>query len=126
MINGPEQTFNIAGLCSSFAIIPDSRLRFKLQQAMRGLMADNNLIGLVAAEAAYEHGDEWLQAQIEYLRASRDLVEKTLGCLPRSKSQNWKRRIWHGLMLQAWVAWRIYHGVSKQAVSVNNWRAVWR
>ena len=58
--NGAKQTFNIAGLCSSFAIVPDNRLRFKLQQAMRGLMADNNLLGLVAAEAAYEHGEEWL------------------------------------------------------------------
>ena len=85
VLMAPSKTFNIAGLCSSFAIIPDSRLRFKLQQAMRGLMADNNLIGLVAAEAAYEHGDEWLQAQIEYLRANRDLVEKTLGCLPGIK-----------------------------------------
>lgn len=85
VLMAPSKTFNIAGLCSSFAIIPDSRLRFKLQQAMRGLMADNNLIGLVAAEAAYEHGDEWLKAQIEYLRANRDLVEKTLGCLPGIK-----------------------------------------
>ncbi len=85
VLMAPSKTFNIAGLCSSFAIIPDSRLRFKLQQAMRGLMADNNLIGLVAAEAAYEHGDEWLQAQLEYLRANRDLVEKTLGGLPGIK-----------------------------------------
>jgi cysteine-S-conjugate beta-lyase len=82
VLMAPSKTFNIAGLCSSFAIIPDNRLRFKLQQAMRGLMADNNLIGLVAAEAAYEHGDEWLQAQLAYLRTNRDLVVNTLGQLP--------------------------------------------
>ena len=48
-------------------------------------MADNNLIGLVAAEAAYEHGEEWLQAQLEYLRGNRDLVASTLGQLPGIK-----------------------------------------
>ncbi len=85
VLMAPSKTFNIAGLCSSFAIIPDSRLHFKFKQAMPGLMADNNLIALVAGEAAYQHGDEWLQAQIEYLRANRDLVEKTLGCLPGIK-----------------------------------------
>jgi len=85
VLMAPSKTFNIAGLCSSFAIIPDNRLRFKLQQAMRGLMADNNLIGLVAAEAAYEHGDEWLQAQLVYLRINRDLVVNTLGRLPGIK-----------------------------------------
>ncbi len=85
VLMAPSKTFNIAGLCSSFAIIPDNRLRFKLQQAMRGLMADNNLIGLVAAEAAYEYGDEWLQAQLVYLRANRDLVEQTLGSIPGIK-----------------------------------------
>jgi cystathionine beta-lyase len=83
VLMAPSKTFNIAGLCSSFAIIPDSRLRFKLQQAMRGLMADNNLLGLVAAEAAYEHGEEWLQAQLDYLRENRDLVTRTLQSINR-------------------------------------------
>jgi Bifunctional PLP-dependent enzyme with beta-cystathionase and maltose regulon repressor activities len=85
VLMAPSKTFNIAGLCSSFAVIPDNRLRLKLQQAMRGLMADNNLIGLVAAEAAYEHGESWLQAQIEYLRGNRDLVAQTLGSIPGIK-----------------------------------------
>ena len=29
----PSKTFNIAGLCCSFAVIPNARLRLKLQQA---------------------------------------------------------------------------------------------
>ncbi len=48
-------------------------------------MADNNLIGLVAAEAAYEHGDEWLQAQLAYLHENRDLVIQKLSDLPGIK-----------------------------------------
>ena len=35
-------------------MIPNARLRLKLQQAMRGISADVNLLGFVAAEAAYE------------------------------------------------------------------------
>lgn len=85
VLMAPSKTFNIAGLCSSFAIIPDSRLRFKLQQSMRGLMADNNLIGLVAAEAAFEHGDAWLQAQLEYLRGNLALIHEKLDVFPEIK-----------------------------------------
>lgn len=85
VLMAPSKTFNIAGLCSSFAIIPNARLRLKLQQAMRGLMADNNLIGLVAAEAAYETGDQWLQAQLDYLRGNLALIRETLGVFPEIK-----------------------------------------
>jgi len=49
---------------------------------MRGLMADNNLIGFIAAEAAYAEGESWLQAQLAYLRENRDLVVNTLGAIP--------------------------------------------
>ena len=49
---------------------------------MRGLMADNNLLGFIAAEAAYADGDEWLQAQLEYLRGNRDRLMSQLADLP--------------------------------------------
>lgn len=83
VLMAPSKTFNIAGLCCSFAIIPNASLRLKLQQSMRGLMADNNLLGYVAAEAAYEHGDDWLRAQLDYLRGNRDLLVQELGRYPQ-------------------------------------------
>ena len=82
VLMAPSKTFNIPGLCCSFAIIPDARLRHQLQQAMRGLMADNNLLGFIAAEAAYADGDEWLQAQLDYLRGNRDRLMSQLADLP--------------------------------------------
>ena len=82
VLMAPSKTFNIPGLCCSFAIIPDARLRHQLQQAMRGLMADNNLLGFIAAEAAYAEGDEWLQAQLDYLRGNRDRLMSQLADLP--------------------------------------------
>ena len=82
VLMAPSKTFNIPGLCCSFAIIPDAQLRHRLQLSMRGLMADNNLIGFIAAEAAYAEGESWLQAQLAYLRENRDLVVNTLGAIP--------------------------------------------
>ncbi len=82
VLMAPSKTFNIAGLCCSFAVIPNPRLRLSLQKAMRGLMADNNLLGYVAAEAAYEHGQPWLDEQLAYLRANRDTITAALGNLP--------------------------------------------
>ena len=52
---------------------------------MRGLMADNNLLGFTAAEAAYAEGDDWLQAQLAYLRGNRDRLISQLADLPGIK-----------------------------------------
>lgn len=73
----PSKTFNIAGLCCSFAIIPDDTIRRKFSKARIGIAPDVNLLGTTAAQAAYEYGDDWNNQQVEYLRANRDyLVEE--------------------------------------------------
>jgi cystathionine beta-lyase len=41
-----------------------------------------SVFGYAAALAAYRDADAWLQAQLAYLRANRDLVEKCVGGLP--------------------------------------------
>ncbi|MGL5177999.1 MAG: aminotransferase class I/II-fold pyridoxal phosphate-dependent enzyme, partial [Aeromonas veronii] len=81
----PSKTFNIAGLCCSFAIIPNARLRFRLQQAMRGISADVNLLGFVAAEAAYEGGEQWLTEQLDYLAANLALIQQAVARWPGVK-----------------------------------------
>ena len=85
VLMAPSKTFNIPGLCCSFAIIPNASLRHKLQHAMRGLMADNNLLGFTAAEAAYAEGDDWLQSQLAYLRGNRDRLISQLADIPGVK-----------------------------------------
>ncbi len=54
----PSKNFNIAGLKCAFAIIPDRQLRKRFNKAADGVANAVNLLGLVAAEAAYEYGDE--------------------------------------------------------------------
>lgn len=63
----PSKTYNIAGLGCSFAIAQNSDLRDQLLKAKRGLMPGVNLLGLTAAKAAYQFGDEWLSQLMDYL-----------------------------------------------------------
>lgn len=70
----PSKTFNIAGLECSFAIVQDKSLRDRYHQANKGLIHGVNLMGWVAAEAAYRHGQEWLDQLLVYLEANRDLL----------------------------------------------------
>ncbi len=75
----PSKTFNIAGLETSFAVIPDEALRSRYEAAMTGLTRGANIFGFVAAQAAYEAGEPWLAALLRYLEANRDFVADFVG-----------------------------------------------
>ncbi len=77
----PSKAFNIAGLGCSVAVIPDPTLRRRFTHAMAGIVPHVNVLGLVAAQASWEHGGPWLQAQIEYLRANRDYLAEHIAGL---------------------------------------------
>jgi cysteine-S-conjugate beta-lyase len=71
----PSKTFNIAGLSTSFVIIPDKKIRQKFDHFLHMLHLKNgNLFGNVALEAAYHHGMDWVNQQNEYLEANRDYL----------------------------------------------------
>jgi cystathionine beta-lyase len=70
----PSKTFNIPGLGASFAIIQNSELRQRFKQALRGIVPGVNVLGLIAAQAAYQHGGDWLQELLRYLAANRDYL----------------------------------------------------
>ncbi|MDR5899953.1 PatB family C-S lyase [Halomonas vilamensis] len=67
----PSKTFNVAGLTTACAVIPDPALRERFAQATKGLLPDGNVLGLVAAEAAYRDGEPWRQALLSVLRGHR-------------------------------------------------------
>jgi cystathionine beta-lyase len=77
-----SKTFNVAGLTCGFAIIPDATLRTKFRRILQGLSLDQNVFGLVATQAALEHGEPWRQACIEYLRGNLDVIEEALKRMP--------------------------------------------
>ena len=78
----PNKTFNIAGAGCAFAVIEDAQLRQRFSVDLRYTVHDASLFGYVAAVAAYRDGEEWLAAQLEYLRGNRDLVEQAVARLP--------------------------------------------
>ncbi|MBC3767890.1 MalY/PatB family protein [Neptunicella marina] len=69
-----SKTFNVAGLGTSFAIIPDAKLRQQFNLAARGIVPWVNIMGLEATQAAFTLCDDWHQAQLAYLRDNRDYL----------------------------------------------------
>jgi len=63
-----SKTFNIAGLGTSFAIIPNKNVRSKFVKSTQGILPWANVMGLVATEAAFTLCDDWYQQQLAYLR----------------------------------------------------------
>jgi cystathionine beta-lyase len=64
----PNKTFNIAGLEMGNTIIPNHQLRSRFQQTLlkAGLFLANTF-GIVATEVAYNQGEDWLTAVLEYI-----------------------------------------------------------
>ncbi len=64
----PSKTFNVAGLASSVVIIPDKKNHTRYERVLSvGHFGMGNLFGTVAMEAAYTHGDLWLEQLLAYL-----------------------------------------------------------
>lgn len=73
----PSKTFNLAGLSSSVAIIPDETLRGQYQSALtRFHLGRLNMMGLIAMETAYKECAQWADEVMAYLEGNRDFVEK--------------------------------------------------
>ncbi len=77
-LQAPSKTYNIPGLGCSYAVVADAELRRQLRRAMEGIVPDVNLMGYVAAEAAYRYGEPWRLALMDYLRSNRALVQQAI------------------------------------------------
>ncbi|MBW1212616.1 PatB family C-S lyase [Pantoea allii] len=78
----PSKTFNIAGLGASVAIIPNPVLRARFTAVRQGIVPSVDILALVAAEVAWRDNDDWLDAQLEYLRGNRDWLVSQVNALP--------------------------------------------
>jgi len=79
----PSKTFNLAGLQASSIIIPNKKIRDSFNEARAGITGPN-LFGLVAMEAAYRYGDEWLDQLLDYLRENLEFtLEYFINKIPR-------------------------------------------
>ena len=82
-----SKTFNLAGMQASNIIIPDEDLRFKFQETLeRNNVKGQNPMSIVATEAAYRDGEEWLEELLDYLEGNARFIDKYLAeHLPKAK-----------------------------------------
>jgi cystathionine beta-lyase len=78
----PSKTYNLPGLGCSFAVVTNQRLRQRFKKAMAGIVPHVNIMGLMASQAAYRFGQQWLAAVLDYLRGNRDQVVREIEQMP--------------------------------------------
>ncbi|MFV0328314.1 MAG: MalY/PatB family protein [Dysgonomonas sp.] len=75
----PSKTFNIAGIVSSYSIIPNKELRDKFNAYLESSELDEgHIFAYLAAQAAYEYGDEWLTQAKDYIWKNITFVDEYL------------------------------------------------
>ena len=75
----PSKTFNIAGLQVSNIFIANENLRKKFKQELKKTAnADINVMGLIACQAAYSQGEDWLRQVKIYIAENLEYVKNFL------------------------------------------------
>lgn len=67
----PSKTFNIAGIVTSYAIVPNDKLRNKFFGWMEGNELNHpDIFAPIATIAAFENGEQWRREMIEYIEGN--------------------------------------------------------
>ncbi|SHJ78465.1 cystathione beta-lyase [Anaerocolumna jejuensis DSM 15929] len=82
----PSKTFNLAGLQASNVLIPNPALKTKFKEEItKSGYSQLNTMGLIACQAAYEYGDEWLKELEAYIyeniRTAKQFIEAEIPVL---------------------------------------------
>ena len=75
----PSKTFNIAGIVSSYCVVPNEELRrpfFEWLDANE--LSQPTIFSPIATIAAFKYGEEWRQQMLEYVEANIDFVDNFL------------------------------------------------
>lgn len=76
-LNSPSKTFNLAGLQTSVVIMPNKKYYKNFDNKINSLkVGRGNVFGLVALEAAYNFGEDWLRQLMEYLEENLNLLTR--------------------------------------------------
>lgn len=74
-----SKTFNIAGLTTSFVIIPNKKLFVRYDRALKvPHLHMGNIFGSLALETAYREGADWVYQMVAYLQANYQFLESYL------------------------------------------------
>jgi len=67
----PSKTFNLAGLHTSAVVIEDPDLRKRYGKILDDIhVGGGNIFGYTALEAAYDHGEDWLEQLLKYIEGN--------------------------------------------------------
>lgn len=73
----PSKTFNIAGVVSSYAIVPDAGIREKFFGWLEANEQDSpTLFAPIATMAAFCEGEEWRKQMLHYIEGNIEFVEE--------------------------------------------------
>lgn len=83
----PSKAFNIAGLQIANIVCPDEETRRKIDRAINdNEVCDVNPFGVIGLQAAYNEGEDWLDALNEYLDGNYRLLREIFASsMPRLK-----------------------------------------
>jgi len=96
--SAPSKTFNLAGLKTSYVIIPEEGIRERFKEHMRKISAGSpTILGFKACEIAYTKCLDWLDqvvALVDKTGVSLRIIVR--GAFRRSDRIQWKARICSG------------------------------
>ena len=79
VVNAATKTFNLAALLHSQIFIPDEKKREIYDTHVRSFQhSDSSIFGIEATKAAYQHGEEWLDAFLEVLDYNFKMLKNIL------------------------------------------------
>ncbi len=71
----PSKTFNIAGIVSSYAIVPNETIRNQFYDwLIANELNEPHIFAPIATIAAFEQGEEWRQAMLQYVQNNIEFV----------------------------------------------------
>lgn len=79
VLTAPSKTFNLACLLNSHIIIPNSDLRNKYDSEIKKInQSELSIMGQIATEAAYRHGEEWYENILEVIHYNYEYLRENL------------------------------------------------
>jgi cystathionine beta-lyase len=84
----PGKSFNIPGLCFSYAVIANNTLKDRLSKKLSAMALNKtNTMSTVATQAAYQNGEKWLNSVLGYIWNNYVFLKRTLSSeLPWAKT----------------------------------------
>lgn len=72
----PSKTFNIAGIVTSFTVIPNKEIRDRyMAYLVPRELQQGTIFAFTATRAAYDECEDWLAQMLDYVQANIDFVD---------------------------------------------------